>query len=149
MSRIKPPGDTDLHWMSVVCTPDETHAEFHETSMDAADAARAALTIGTSVYVGRIDAQGEHRVRPDGGTIVLSFQLDHETRAALRNHNGSNTRKAFADTLRALLLADIDQIRDEYRARLSGKRFEPWAKCKSVDVCKAAGRCCNACQGVP
>lgn len=122
MPRIKPPGDTDLHWMSVVCAPDETHAEFHETSMDAADAARAALTIGTSVYVGRIEAQGEHRTRSDSKTVVLSFQLDAETRAAFKSFCGATGRKEIADTLRALLIADVDHIRDEYRAKVSGAR---------------------------
>lgn len=120
--RLTRPGATDMHWMSVVCTPETTHVEFHELSDDANQTALTGMLQRCSAYVGAVTLQGEHKFKPthapaDGMTVVLGFTLDREMRAALHKYNGANKRADYANTLRGLLVADLEQIRDDYRRR--------------------------------
>jgi hypothetical protein len=118
--RLTSPGVTDLPWMSVVCTPETTHVEFHESATEASEAVESGMVERCSAYVGQVIRQGEHKLKPrhapqDGMTVAIGFSLDREMRAALHRYNGANSRADYADTLRTILLADIARIREEYR----------------------------------
>jgi hypothetical protein len=105
--------------MTVTCTPDVTTVEFSESCAEARDIAELNVHPTTSVYVGPIALQGEHRTRGSSKHIAIMVDVDPELRRALTVRAGSHggkPRLAIVGLLQALMRESLDQIRKDYRA---------------------------------
>jgi hypothetical protein len=117
MSKLTQPGNADLHYMTVVCTPEATAVTFHEfRDVDgeggpAIDAAKEALEAPrTSAYVGLVEFHGNTGPLFRNETVLVPVQLDAELRSAIRKHCGARGRAAMIQFLTGLLNADLAQI---------------------------------------
>lgn len=151
MSKLTQPGNSDLHYMTVVCTPEATAVTFHEfRDIDgengaAVDAAREALAAPrTSAYVGLIELHG-NTGRPASAVddlVLVPVRLDPELRVHLAKR-GMRGRKDIVGYLTGLLVAaqalDREALDRSAHQRAAapaiechgGRRCGNWPTCES------------------